>query len=230
MALWRSKRAGQLPKYRQIADDLRARIEAGEYPVDSQLPTKPELMDRYGAALGTIDSAIGVLRELGLVETRQGAGMYVREPPPQRSEYDVVMNRVDELAEEIRMLQERMSAVEQALPGRSSSVPEPQPVVAAIVTSRKGVLIARRNDGRPPWTFIAGEIEPGESPADAAVREVKEETGLRVTAGERHRPSRSPEDRAHHGLHGRDPDARDRCLRRRRGRASRDPLGQSRGG
>ncbi len=94
------------------------------------------------------------------------------------------MSRVDALAEEIRLLQERMGAVEQALPGRSSSVPEPQPVVAAIVTSSKGVLVARRNDGRPPWTFIAGEIEPGESPADAAVREVKEETGLRVAAGQ----------------------------------------------
>jgi 8-oxo-dGTP pyrophosphatase MutT (NUDIX family) len=62
------------------------------------------------------------------------------------------------------------------------SVPEPQPVVAAIVTSDLGVLIGRRNDGKPPWTFIAGEIEPGESPEDAAVREVKEETGLLVRA------------------------------------------------
>jgi 8-oxo-dGTP pyrophosphatase MutT (NUDIX family) len=64
-----------------------------------------------------------------------------------------------------------------------SVTPEPRPVVAAIVTSYAGVLIARRNDGKPPWTFIAGEIEPGESPADAAVREVKEETGLRIRAG-----------------------------------------------
>jgi len=61
--------------------------------------------------------------------------------------------------------------------------PERQPVVAAIVTSERGVLIGRRNDGKPPWTFIAGEIEPGESQADAAVREVKEETGLVVEAG-----------------------------------------------
>jgi 8-oxo-dGTP pyrophosphatase MutT (NUDIX family) len=43
-------------------------------------------------------------------------------------------------------------------------------------------LLARRNDGKPPWTFITGEIEPGEDPADAAVREVKEETGLRIRA------------------------------------------------
>ncbi len=44
--------------------------------------------------------------------------------------------------------------------------------------------MARRNDGRPPWTFIAGEIEPGERPADAAIREVEEETGLRVQSGD----------------------------------------------
>ncbi|MGH3680134.1 MAG: NUDIX hydrolase [Natronosporangium sp.] len=63
--------------------------------------------------------------------------------------------------------------------------PEPQPVVAAIVTSDRGILVGKRNDGKPPWTFIAGEIEPGESPTDAAVREVKEETGLLVRAAER---------------------------------------------
>jgi 8-oxo-dGTP diphosphatase len=60
---------------------------------------------------------------------------------------------------------------------------EMQPVVAAIVTSPLGVLVGRRNDGKPPWTFIAGEVEPGERPEDAAVREVKEETGLLVRAG-----------------------------------------------
>jgi 8-oxo-dGTP pyrophosphatase MutT (NUDIX family) len=61
--------------------------------------------------------------------------------------------------------------------------PEPAPVAAAIVTSELGVLAGRRNDQTPPWTFIAGKIEPGESPADAAVREVKEETGLEVAPG-----------------------------------------------
>lgn len=59
-----------------------------------------------------------------------------------------------------------------------------QPVVAAVVTSALGVLVGRRNDGKPPWTFIAGEVEPGEQPEDAAVREVKEETGCEVEAAE----------------------------------------------
>lgn len=69
------------------------------------------------------------------------------------------------------------------MPPEPASNPEHQPVVAAIVTSHLGVLAGRRNDGKPPWTFIAGEIEPGESQVDAAVREVKEETGLLVRAG-----------------------------------------------
>lgn len=62
----------------------------------------------------------------------------------------------------------------------STSNPERPPVAAAIVTSDLGVLVGKRNDGKPPWTFIAGKIHEGESSADAAVREVKEETGLVV--------------------------------------------------
>jgi GntR family transcriptional regulator len=73
---------------------------------------------------------------------------------------------------------------QQAAESEPSASVDPAPVVAAIVTSHVGVLVARRNDGTPPWTFIAGEVEPGESPADAVIREVKEETGLQVRPGE----------------------------------------------
>jgi 8-oxo-dGTP diphosphatase len=68
------------------------------------------------------------------------------------------------------------------------SVKEPtsgpgRPAVAvAIVISHLGVLVGRRRDGKPPWVFPGGKIEPGESPEEAAVRETLEETGLRVRA------------------------------------------------
>jgi 8-oxo-dGTP pyrophosphatase MutT (NUDIX family) len=127
------------------------------------------------------------LRDLGLADTKQGLGTFVSDPLPAArpsSEYEAVTKRLDDVVEEVRQLRERLVAVErQVHQEEPSSTPVPQPVVAAIVTSPKGVLVARRRDGKPLWTFIAGEIEPGESPADAAVREVKEETGLRVRAG-----------------------------------------------
>lgn len=55
-------------------------------------------------------------------------------------------------------------------------------VALAVVTCDLGVLLGRRVDGTPPWTFPGGTSEPGESAEQAAVREVGEETGLTVQA------------------------------------------------
>ena len=68
-------------------------------------------------------------------------------------------------------------------PAPDPSKPQRPAVIAAVVTSRLGVLAGKRRDNLPAWTFIAGESEPSESPADTLVREVKEETGLLVRPG-----------------------------------------------
>jgi len=54
------------------------------------------------------------------------------------------------------------------------------PAVAALIRDGKGrILLQRRaDDGR--WNLPAGAIDPGESPDEAVVREVCEETGLEV--------------------------------------------------
>ena len=57
------------------------------------------------------------------------------------------------------------------------------PIVAVVVTSPDGVLAVRRKDDNPPWTFPGGEIRLGETPASAAIRETREETGLDIRAG-----------------------------------------------
>lgn len=105
------------PKYRQIAEDLRARIEGGEYLPGARLPSKAELMTRFGVALNTVDNAIGVLRDLGLAETRQGLGTFVCDPLPAEkppSEFDIVMSRVDALTEDVRLLREEVASLRQA--------------------------------------------------------------------------------------------------------------------
>jgi 8-oxo-dGTP pyrophosphatase MutT (NUDIX family) len=53
--------------------------------------------------------------------------------------------------------------------------------VAALIRDREGrILLQRRaDDGR--WNLPAGAIDPGESPDEAVVREVLEETGLEVS-------------------------------------------------
>ena len=62
-----------------------------------------------------------------------------------------------------------------------TTLPEQPHVALAIITSGRGVLVARRRDGIPPWTFLGGEIRVGESSGDALRRRVQAEAGLRVT-------------------------------------------------
>jgi GntR family transcriptional regulator len=65
------------PLYRQIAEDLRERIESGKLQPGQQLQTELELRERYGASRNTVRDAIKWLSTRGLVETRPGQGTFV---------------------------------------------------------------------------------------------------------------------------------------------------------
>ncbi len=60
--------------------------------------------------------------------------------------------------------------------------PDPKVAVAALIEQDDRVLLVRRV--HPPekgrWTLPAGFVDAGEDPAQAVVRECREETGLRV--------------------------------------------------
>jgi len=70
----------------QVADQLCEQIVSGALPVDTVLPTEPELCVRFGVSRTVVREAVRLLVSKGLVEVRHGSGMRVR---PQ-SEWDLL--------------------------------------------------------------------------------------------------------------------------------------------
>jgi DNA-binding transcriptional regulator YhcF (GntR family) len=66
------------PPYMQIANALRAAILTKQLAPGDQLPSGNELAKRYSVARMTVQQALRVLRDEGLIVTRQGSGVFVR--------------------------------------------------------------------------------------------------------------------------------------------------------
>jgi GntR family transcriptional regulator len=67
----------QVPRYQQIADDLRRRIESREFTTDVPLPTEADLQNQYEASRNTVREAVKLLAQQHLLETRAGQGTFV---------------------------------------------------------------------------------------------------------------------------------------------------------
>lgn len=63
--------------FENVADQLRTRIDAGEWATGSRLPTEKELAEQFSVGLNTVRRAIELLVREGLVTRKQGSGTYV---------------------------------------------------------------------------------------------------------------------------------------------------------
>ena len=69
-------------QYRQVADVLRERIESGQYPRGSAIPTEDELAEEMEVSRPVVSRAIAVLRAEGLLRAKHlGKGSIVNEIP-----------------------------------------------------------------------------------------------------------------------------------------------------
>lgn len=123
------------PKYAQVIDELRRRIESGEYPPGSLLPSEHQLSDEFQIARPTVVRALRVLRQDGWIETQQGKGSFVRGRPALAG---LESPRTGEQAldrDEAREPGEVISAAITAPPAR---------VAALLASARKDEVLARR--------------------------------------------------------------------------------------
>jgi DNA-binding GntR family transcriptional regulator len=107
------------PAYKQVAEELRARIADGQLQAGARLPSLPELMTEYGVSITVIRMALAELRNTGLVVTHQGKGSFVAAsvPPPAdapelsaiRAELEALRGQVGQLAEKVAQLEVRGS-------------------------------------------------------------------------------------------------------------------------
>src|SRR5882757_530071 len=72
--------------YQQIARKIASAIAGGHYASGDKLPSERELADDFGVSRPTIRDAMIALEFQGLVEARQGSGVYVS-AAPQNPEY-----------------------------------------------------------------------------------------------------------------------------------------------
>ena len=68
--------------YRQIADQLRALIAAGEFALGARLPPERDLAVQLGVSRPSVREALIALEVEGLVEVRMGSGIYITAHEP----------------------------------------------------------------------------------------------------------------------------------------------------
>lgn len=92
----------------QVADALRAQIEAGYYAPGDKLPTEPALIDKFGFSRTVIREAIAALRADGLVESRQGSGVFVLAVRQTEADLPLFTSETDKISDIIEELELRI--------------------------------------------------------------------------------------------------------------------------
>ncbi|MEU1595408.1 winged helix-turn-helix domain-containing protein [Streptomyces sp. NPDC005708] len=68
----------EVPRWRQVYEVLRARIESGEYPPGSRVPSIVQVAEEFGIAQATAQKSLRALKDEGLTYSEPGLGSSVR--------------------------------------------------------------------------------------------------------------------------------------------------------
>lgn len=130
--------------YRQIADQLRAAIQAGEWKVGERLPAERDLAKQLGVSRPSVREALIALEVEGFVEVRTGSGVYVLQgparpaagvQPPHPTEWGPL-----ELIRARRVLEGEIAAIAATTAKRGDVAAMTQALDAMIADANQGVL------------------------------------------------------------------------------------------
>jgi DNA-binding FadR family transcriptional regulator len=77
----------------QAADQLRRRLQAGEWEIGAKLPGETTLAAELGIGRSTIREALRMLAGQGMLRPRQGAGVFVERTEPESDGWEAVLQR-----------------------------------------------------------------------------------------------------------------------------------------
>lgn len=100
---------GAEPLSAQVRNDLRRRIETGEFPVGSKIPSLRTLAGEYKIAELTVHAAIRELQNVGVLQSVSGRGTFVQNLP---GDVDEGGSAVAALQAEVAELKARVEALE----------------------------------------------------------------------------------------------------------------------
>ncbi len=132
---------GRTVRYREIADAIRAQVVSGDLGAGRVLPSEAELSHAHEASRVTVRKALDVLRDEGLVDSRQGFGWFVATDPLQQT-----LARLGTI--EAQLAASDRTSEREVL---SFAFVDAPPSVAAVLGSGTVLEVQRRNlaDGEP---------------------------------------------------------------------------------
>jgi DNA-binding FadR family transcriptional regulator len=111
------------PNRRSLADqlysDLRERIRSGELPPGERLPTEKGFTEAFGVSRTTVREALARLAADGMVQARQGIGVYVTETANYEA-FQISRDELETLEDVTRLLELRL-AIETEMAGLAAT-------------------------------------------------------------------------------------------------------------
>ncbi|MFF2352461.1 GntR family transcriptional regulator [Kitasatospora sp. NPDC058115] len=109
---------GEKSAYRQVADDLCARIANGEFEAGGKIPSLAKLQEHYTVTATVARAAVEHLKKAGLVVSHQGKAAFLTADAASKAtaatagEAGRLRRELDEVRGELRELQARVAELE----------------------------------------------------------------------------------------------------------------------